>query len=157
MADAAKVDVAVIGEEASFSGTFKGQDLIVLGRFEGQIEARGRLRVGPKGHTKANVRANAVEVEGEIEGDVQCESMSLMPTARVRGKFAAKRLAVQEGALVEGSINAASARPADPVPPPVPPAPAHFAAPQQAPTPAQTPAPAQAAPGETKPESEPPK
>ena len=56
MADAAK-NMAVIGEEASFSGIFKGHDLIVLGRFEGQIEVGGRLRVGPKGHAKANVRA----------------------------------------------------------------------------------------------------
>jgi cytoskeletal protein CcmA (bactofilin family) len=143
MADAAK-NVAVIGEEAFFSGMFKGHDLIVLGRFEGQIEVAGRLRVGPKGHAKANVRAATVEVEGEIEGDVQCESMSLMPTARVRGMFAAKRLAVQEGALVEGSINPGSAHQADP------------ASKAQAPH-AQAAAPAPAAPGETKPEFEPPK
>jgi cytoskeletal protein CcmA (bactofilin family) len=143
MADAAR-NVAVIGEEAFFSGMFKGHDLIVLGRFEGQIEVAGRLRVGPKGHAKANVRAATVEVEGEIEGDVQCESMSLMPTARVRGMFAAKRLAVQEGALVEGSINPGSAHQADP------------ASKAQAPH-AQAAAPAPAAPGETKPEFEPPK
>jgi cytoskeletal protein CcmA (bactofilin family) len=144
MADAAK-DVAVIGEEASFSGTFKGQDLLVLGRFDGQIEVRGRLRVGPKGHAKATVRAVAVEVEGEVEGDVRCESMSLMPTARVRGTFVAKRLAVQEGALVEGSINSSSGRPAD-TPPPAP-----------APPPPAPPAPAEGAPPEGKPEFEPPK
>ena len=145
MADMAK-DVAVIGDEASFSGKFKGQDLIVQGRFEGEIEARGRLRVGPKGHAKANVRAGTVEVEGEVEGDVRCESLSLLPTARVRGTITAKRLAVQEGALVEGSINPGSAHQADPAPKaPAPPAPA----------PAQAPAPA--APGETKPEFEPPK
>jgi cytoskeletal protein CcmA (bactofilin family) len=143
MADAAK-NMAVIGEEASFSGIFKGHDLIVLGRFEGQIEVGGRLRVGPKGHAKANVRAAAVEVEGEIEGDVRCESISLMPTARVRGILSSKRLAVQEGALVEGSINPGSAHQADPAP--------------KAPAPpAQAAAPAPAAPEETKPEFEPPK
>jgi cytoskeletal protein CcmA (bactofilin family) len=140
MVEAAK-NMAVIGEEASFSGLFKGHDLVVLGRFDGQIEIGGRLRVGPKGHAKANVRAAAVEVEGEIEGDVRCESMSLLPTARVRGVLSSKRLAVQEGALVEGSINPASARQAEPAPrTPAPPAPA-----------------APPAPGETKPEFEPPK
>lgn len=141
MADAAK-DVAVIGEEASFSGKFKGQDLIVLGRFEGEIEVRGRLRVGPKGQAKASVRAATVEVEGEVEGDVRCESISLMPTARVRGMLSSKRLAVQEGALVEGSINPASARPPEPPPPPAPAPPA----------PAQVTTHAQATPAETKPE-----
>jgi cytoskeletal protein CcmA (bactofilin family) len=145
MAEAAK-DVAAIGEESSFSGKFKGQDLVVLGRFEGEIEVRGRLRVGAKGHAKANVRAATVEVEGELDGDVRCESLSLLPTARVRGTLTAKRLAVQEGALVEGSINPASARPADPPPAPAP------APPAPAPPPRT-----EAAPGETKPDSEPPK
>jgi len=143
MADAAK-DVAVIGEGDSFSGTFKGQDLNVLGRFEGEIEVRGRLRVGPKGHAKANVRAATVEAEGEIEGDVRCESLSLLPTARVRGTLTAKRLAVQEGALVEGSVNPASTR--QPDPPPAPP-----------PAPAPATPPAETTPGETKPYPEPPK
>ena len=145
MADAAK-DVAAIGEESSFSGKFKGQDLIVLGRFEGEIEVRGRLRVGPKGQAKASVRAATVEVEGEIEGDVRCDSLSLMPTARVRGTLTAKRLAVQEGALVEGSINPASTQKPDPPPAPAP------APPAPAPPPR-----AEAPPGETKPDSEPPK
>lgn len=142
MADVAK-DLAVIGEEASFSGKFKGQDLTVLGRFEGEIEIRGRLRVGPKGLAKAKVRATAADVEGEIEGDVRCESLSLMPTARVRGTITAKRLAVQEGALVEGSINPASTHAVDPV--------------QPAPAPPAAAGPVAPAPSETKSEPEPPK
>jgi cytoskeletal protein CcmA (bactofilin family) len=102
--------------------------------------------VGPKGQAKASVRAATVEVEGEIEGDVRCDSLSLMPTARVRGTLTAKRLAVQEGALVEGSINPASTQKPDPPPAPAP------APPAPAPPPR-----AEAAPGETKPDFEPPK
>jgi len=137
MAEPAK-DVAVIGEDASFSGRFVGKDLVLLGRLEGEIELRGRLRLGPKCHARANVRAAAVEAEGELDGEIRADSMSVMPTARVRGTFLVKRLSVQEGAVVEGSINPGSthhveppvappalAPPKAPAPPAAPGAPAH--------------------------------
>lgn len=130
-------ETAVIGEEASFSGTFKGQDLVLLGRLDGEVEVRGRLRVGPKGSARATVRAVLVEVEGQIEGEIRCESLSLLPTARVRGTFVAKRLAVQEGAIVEGSINPTSGRAAEPPPVPAAPPPPVSVAPE-APGPAQS-------------------
>ena len=120
MADPAK-DVAVIGEGAELQGRFSGQDLLVLGRFDGDVELKGRLRIGPKGRAKVNVRAASIEVEGELEGDVKTDALSLMPSARVRGTFQAKRLTVQEGALLEGSINPVKAAP--PAPPPSPLAP----------------------------------
>jgi cytoskeletal protein CcmA (bactofilin family) len=149
MAESAK-DGAVVGEEASLSGKFKGQDLVVLGRLDGDLELRGRLRVGPKGSVHATVRAAAIEVEGEVEGELRSDALSLLPTARVRGTFVAKRLSVQEGAVVEGSINPASARAPEPAPAPAPP-----------PTPPSAAAPAPAAgaapPSEPKPEYEPPK
>jgi cytoskeletal protein CcmA (bactofilin family) len=147
MAESAK-DGAVVGEEASLSGKFKGQDLLVLGRLEGELELRGRLRVGPKGSVRATVRAATIEVEGEVEGELRSDALSLFPTARVRGTFAAKRLTVQEGALVEGSINPASSRAPEPPPPPTPP---------PTPPPAPTPPANVAPPSEPKPEGEPPK
>jgi cytoskeletal protein CcmA (bactofilin family) len=104
VSDAAK-DAAVIDEGATFAGSFKGHDLLVLGRFEGEIELDGRLRVGPSGKARAEIRATTVEIAGEVDGQVRAESLSLLPTARVRGTFLAKRLSVAEGAVVEGSIN----------------------------------------------------
>ena len=162
-------DTAVIGEDASFSGRFVGKDLLVLGRLEGDIELRGRLHLGPKGHARANVRAATVEVEGELNGEVRADALSLMPTARVRGTFVAKRLSVQEGAVVEGSINPGSARHAEPsaspfAPPPAPAAPtaqpwaARPSPPAAAPAPHTSPAPAApGSPPEKKPEGDPPR
>lgn len=156
-------DAAVIGEEASFSGRFAGKDLVLLGRLEGEIELRGRLHLGPKAHARANVRAAAVDAEGQLEGEVRADAMSVMPTARVRGTFVVKRLSVQEGALVEGSINPASARQAEPPPAPRPPAPSPYPAihppaapaPPAAPTPAAGPTPANPAPAGPPPERKP--
>ena len=165
-------DTAVIGEDASFSGRFVGKDLLLLGKLEGDIELRGRLHLGPKGHARANVRAATVEVEGELNGEIRADALSLMPTARVRGTILAKRLSVQEGAVVEGSINPGSARHAEPsaspfAPAPTPAAPAAPTAqpwaarpspPAAAPAPHTSPAPAApGSPPEKKPEGDPPR
>lgn len=165
-------DTAVIGEDASFSGRFVGKDLLLLGRLEGDIELRGRLHVGPRGNARANVRAAIVEVEGELNGEIRADALSMMPTARVRGTLVAKRLSVQEGAVVEGSINPASARHAEPSASPfaAPPAPASptaqpwaarpAPAPHASPAPSGPASPGSAAPGpppEKKPEGDPPR
>jgi cytoskeletal protein CcmA (bactofilin family) len=163
-------DTAVIGEDASFAGRFVGKDLILLGRLEGDIELRGRLHVGPKGSVRANVRAATVEVEGELNGEIRADALSMMPTARVRGTLIAKRLSVQEGAVVEGSINPGSARHAEPsaspfAPPPAPARPAPASMPHASPAPSSPAGPGPAGPGpaapgtppEKKPEGDPPR
>ncbi|PYQ20968.1 MAG: hypothetical protein DMF79_09200 [Acidobacteria bacterium] len=163
-------DTAVIGEDASFSGRFVGKDLLLLGRLEGDIELRGRLHLGPKGHGKANVQAATVEVEGELDGEIRADVLSLMPTARVRGTILAKRLSVQEGAVVEGSINPGSARHAEASASPAAPTaqpwaarpspPAAAPAPHGSPAPSAPATPGPAAPGpppEKKPEGDPPR
>jgi cytoskeletal protein CcmA (bactofilin family) len=98
-----------VGEGAVLAGKVRGQDLTVLGAVEGELQLEGRLHVGKSGRVAARVRATDVVVEGEIEGDVRASSLTLGETARARGTFVAKRLVVKEGALLEGSINPASA------------------------------------------------
>ena len=97
-----------VGEGAVLAGKVKGQNLSVLGSLEGEVHLEGRLSVGPKGRVSARVRAAEVLVEGEIEGDVRTESLTLAETAKARGTFVAKRLVVKEGAVVEGAVNPSS-------------------------------------------------
>ena len=99
---------AIVGEDAQFSGRFTGQDLDVLGRLEGEVEVKGRLRVGKLGRVKAKVKATVAEIDGEFEGELRADALTLTETAKARGTFVAKRLNVQEGALLEGSINPGS-------------------------------------------------
>jgi cytoskeletal protein CcmA (bactofilin family) len=103
MADAQ--DGAVIAADAFVSGNVKGQNLTVLGGLEGEVTLSGRLRVGREGRVKARVRAKEVVVEGEVEGELTAQSLTVLETARARGIFVSKQLVVKEGALVEGQIN----------------------------------------------------
>jgi cytoskeletal protein CcmA (bactofilin family) len=118
---------AVVGEDAQFSGRFTGQDLTVFGRLEGEVELKGRLRIGKQGRVKAKVKAASTEIEGDFEGEVRTDALTLAETAKARGTFVAKRLNVREGAVLEGSVNPTAGAVATPVSA-TPPAPAPAAA-----------------------------
>jgi cytoskeletal protein CcmA (bactofilin family) len=148
MADARS---ATVGEDATFSGRFRGHDLVVLGRLEGDVELKGSLRVGKQGHVKAKVKAASVDIEGEFEGEVRADTLSLADTARSKGTFIAKRLNVREGAILEGAVNPAGSVPgAAPAPATTAPQTGLTPVPPSAPTPAP-PAAAPATPGPTPP------
>ena len=95
----------VVGVESFFTGRMAGEDLTVLGRFEGDVQLKGTLRVGPQGSVKANVQAAAVEVKGEFEGEIRTSNLVFGETARAKGTFKADKLTIKDGALVDGSIN----------------------------------------------------
>lgn len=101
-------DVSVLGEDASLSGRINGQDLTILGAFDGELKLTGRLRIGPNARVKAALSADSVEVEGRFEGEIRSKRLSFAPTAQARGLFLADHLAVRDGALVEGTFNLAT-------------------------------------------------
>lgn len=98
-------DVSILSEDASLSGRVTAQDLTILGSFEGDVVVRGRLRVGPNAKVKAKVKADSVELEGGFDGEIRTKALTFAPSARARGLFLADKLAIREGATVEGSFN----------------------------------------------------
>lgn len=102
----------VIDAHADIEGTLKGKDAHVLGRFRGQIELTGRLILGEGARVDAHVVADAVEVAGEFKGELKARSLSVLERGRVEGTIDAQRLAMREGALLNGSVNAGELRPA---------------------------------------------
>lgn len=101
---------ATIADGARFDGTFKGGSLTVLGRFEGGLELSGQLHLGPQARVKGKVKASAVEIEGEFEGELRTDALAFGATARATGVFVAPRLSVRDGARVDGAVNVEAAR-----------------------------------------------
>ncbi len=97
--------VAVLGEQSSLSGRFVGQDLTVLGHFDGDLKANGVVKIGRQATVKATIEAGAVEVEGVFEGEIRTSRLFFGATARAQGVFLSDRLMIQDGAIVEGSVN----------------------------------------------------
>jgi len=96
---------STLSADLNVTGTIAGQDLAVLGQFEGELRLAGQLRTGGASRVKAIVKAKSVEIEGEFEGEVRAESLRLSPTARAKGTFVAKRLVIEEGAVFHGAVN----------------------------------------------------
>lgn len=103
-ADAA--DRTVVDARADIEGKMSGKDAHVLGRFRGEITLSGKLVVGEGARVEAKVKVESAEVSGEFKGDLSAETLVVLDKAKIEGTVAARRLAIREGATVNGSISA---------------------------------------------------
>jgi cytoskeletal protein CcmA (bactofilin family) len=77
--------VTFIDAQADIEGKVKGKDAVVHGRIRGEIALSGRLVLGESARVEAVVAADAVEVQGEIKGEVRA-SVTL-PKAGSRARW----------------------------------------------------------------------
>ena len=108
------VRVATIGISVSIKGEIKGsEDLTVDGQVEGKIELpEHTLTIGPNATVVADINAKVVTVFGSVIGTVVArEKADIRKSASVEGSLTCGRLAVQEGATINGKVETKS-RPA---------------------------------------------
>lgn len=101
------VRVATIGISVSIKGEIKGsEDLTVDGQVEGKIELpEHTLTIGPNATVVADINAKVVTVFGAVIGTVVArEKADIRKTASVEGALSCGRLAVQEGARINGKV-----------------------------------------------------
>lgn len=98
--------MSVFGPTLKFKGELKAQeDLKIEGRIEGTIIHQQRVLVGAKGEVVANVTANAIDVEGRLQGDMHAKkSIKVSQSAVVRGNLRAPSVSITEGANFNGSV-----------------------------------------------------
>ena len=99
-------------------GKLKGKDAVVHGRFKGEIALSGRLVLGEGARVEATVSADAVEIAGEIKGDVRARAVTVAEKGRLVGSVDARVLVVREGAWVSGSVAAGEGASKGPAAPP---------------------------------------
>ncbi|PYU39061.1 MAG: cell shape determination protein CcmA [Acidobacteria bacterium] len=100
---------ACISQGIRIKGEITGsEDLFVDGIIEGKLNlANGSLTIGPNGHVKADVHAREVIVRGKIEGKVTGrDKVQLWSTGQVTGEVQTDRLAIEDGALLRGKVEA---------------------------------------------------
>jgi len=98
--------VTVIDAQANIEGKMKGKDAVIHGRFRGEIALAGRLVIAEGAKVEASVSADALEVAGELKGDVRARALTLADKARVQGTIDSRVLVVREGAWLNGSVSA---------------------------------------------------
>ena len=99
--------VSVIGETLHFKGELSaGEDLVVEGTVEGTVnQGKCCLTVKPKGVLLANVNATKIFIDGRVEGDLSATvSVTIRESGNVTGNIIAPKVAINEGATFNGSI-----------------------------------------------------
>lgn len=99
--------MANIGKSISIQGDLSGnEDLVIEGRVDGKIELpSNQVTVGADGHVSAEVHAKSVVIVGKLTGNVNAtERVEIQASGQVNGDVRAPRLAVEEGAVLNGSV-----------------------------------------------------
>ncbi len=97
--------INIISEGTSIKG-----DIIALGDIRidgillGNIEAKGRLVIGPKGTVEGEINCNNIEVSGIIKGKITVqELLNMKSSAQIYGDIIAGKLSVEPGSVFTGN------------------------------------------------------
>jgi cytoskeletal protein CcmA (bactofilin family) len=100
---------ACISQGIRIKGEVTGsEDLFVDGQVDGKLSlTNGSLTIGPNGQVKADVTAREVIVRGKVEGKVSGrDKVALWSTGEVNGEVQTDRLAIEDGAMLRGKVEA---------------------------------------------------
>ena len=105
---------AFIDQGSEFEGKLSFRDTVRIdGVFRGEIRSENTLVVGETGEIEADVTSGHVIISGSLIGNVRAEKgLVLHKTARVQGDVTAPSLIVEEGAVLNGSIEMSPPTPA---------------------------------------------
>lgn len=98
---------ARVGSTLVVKGEITAQEpLSIAGRVDGTIEAPGQVVTVEHGAmVSADISASGVIVAGEVTGSIAAEArIHLQATAQVDGDLSSPLIAVEDGALVRGSV-----------------------------------------------------
>jgi cytoskeletal protein CcmA (bactofilin family) len=97
---------SVLGSGVSIEGKMEGDgDVRIAGKFKGDIHIKGNLNVQKGAHLTVKINAEAVTIEGEVEGTVVASGqVTLSESAQVIGDLKAKTLTVSAGSRMRGNV-----------------------------------------------------
>ena len=100
-------DVTHIGKSIVIKGEVSGSgDVYLDGYLEGTIELLdGSFTVGSEGCIRANLQARSIVVQGRVDGNLYgLERAELKKSATVVGDIYTPRIAIEDGAFLEGNV-----------------------------------------------------
>src|ERR1700719_1521666 len=104
---------ACISQGIRIKGEITGkEDLFVDGTVEGKLDfGNASVTIGPNGKVKADISAREVIVRGQVDGKIEgTEKVQLWTSGRVIGEVRTERLAIEDGALLRGKVEAGKAQ-----------------------------------------------
>jgi len=109
MAFKKRLEEKILDVDASMQGSLVFKDAVNLrinGKFEGNLETKGNLIIGPTAVVLANIVGDNIVIGGRVKGRVTAkERLTLLPTAILEGEIYPVKLNVAEGGILEGKCS----------------------------------------------------
>ena len=98
---------SILGPTLKFKGELTAnEDLVIQGRINGSINHTSNLTIGTEGKLKADVKAEHITIEGEVDGDLEGNSSVVVKdTANVTGNIYSPTVTLHEGSKFNGRID----------------------------------------------------
>jgi cytoskeletal protein CcmA (bactofilin family) len=99
--------VNLIGNGTKIIGDITSQgDVRIDGHLTGNISTSGKFVLGPNGVVDGNINSSNADLSGEVKGKVTInEMLSLKSTAKINGDIITGKLAIEPGAVFNGTCN----------------------------------------------------
>jgi cytoskeletal protein CcmA (bactofilin family) len=96
----------VVGANTRINGNLEGdEDLIVIGRMDGNLSLAKSLTVDPAGVVVADIHAESAIIHGTVVGNITAtEVVQITEEGRVVGDLHAPRVVIEDGAAFRGSV-----------------------------------------------------
>jgi cytoskeletal protein CcmA (bactofilin family) len=97
----------ILGKGSVLEGSFQVEnDVTIYATLKGELTCTGTVVVGESGYLEANVRAEDVIITGKVVGNVAASNKVVLRSGAVLiGDLRARLLAVEEGAVLQGSCD----------------------------------------------------
>ncbi len=95
---------SLIAADLTVEGKIKGSGNVrIAGRFQGDVHVEGSLTIEPGAHVKGDIRAETINVGGEVHGNVHAYSqVKLLESGTLIGDLKAGSLTVAAGSRMRG-------------------------------------------------------
>ncbi|MCX8059434.1 MAG: polymer-forming cytoskeletal protein [Spirochaetes bacterium] len=97
----------VLAEDIDFTGVLKfNKSLMIKGKFEGNIEAKGHLFLGPNSYVKAEIKVDKLTCYGKIDGNIYAtERVELSKESELNGDIFTPDLVIESGCKFNGKCS----------------------------------------------------
>jgi cytoskeletal protein CcmA (bactofilin family) len=97
----------IIGSTMNIKGSLQSSENVDLnGQFEGQMDVKARLFIGPQAKAAANLKVAELNVAGAVQGNVDATGrVTLRTGANLVGDVKTPGIVIEDGAFFKGGID----------------------------------------------------
>ncbi len=97
--------INIISEGTKIKGdVISDGDIRIDGELMGNISAKSKLVIGPKGKIEGQIICNNIEISGYVKGKITASDLiNMKSTSQIVGDIVAGKLSIEPGAMFSGS------------------------------------------------------